>query len=206
MATDDAAPHPTEHTWVLWEHRPAEKKTMTKQEWGNLQNQIFEFSSVEEFWQHYDHVPKPSQVFYDGKSRKRVGAPPQDRYIESFSLFKKGIAPEWEDKENINGGEWNLRKQGRGPDEYAMLDEWWDNLVLGLVGETVDPGNYICGARVVDKSNGKGSALVYRIELWLATKDDDIKGQLKRRLIDVMTEGRNTPRGFADQFQWKLHS
>ena len=25
--------HPTEHTWTLWEHKSAEKKTMTKDEW-----------------------------------------------------------------------------------------------------------------------------------------------------------------------------
>lgn len=147
---------------------------MTKQEWANLQKKVFEFSTVEDFWRNFDYVPKPSEVFYDGKSRKRVGQPPQDRIIESFSLFKRGIAPEWEDKENINGGEWNLRKQGRNPDEAGLLDEWWENLVLGLVGETIDIGDYVTGARVVDKSNGKGSALVYRIELWLRTKDEQV--------------------------------
>ena len=42
-------------------------------------------------------------------------------------------------------------------------------MVLGLIGETVDIGDEICGARVVDKS--KGNHVVYRFELWLRTND-----------------------------------
>lgn len=44
-----------------------------------------------------------------------------------------------------------------------------ENMVLGLVGETIDVGDEICGARVVDKS--KGSHAVYRFELWLRSND-----------------------------------
>lgn len=42
-------------------------------------------------------------------------------------------------------------------------------MVLGLVGETIDVGDEICGARVVDKS--KGNHVVYRFELWLRSND-----------------------------------
>ncbi|CAN0383716.1 unnamed protein product [Discosporangium mesarthrocarpum] len=42
-------------------------------------------------------------------------------------------------------------------------------MVLGLVGETIDHGDEICGARVVDKS--KGNHVVYRFELWLRSQD-----------------------------------
>jgi translation initiation factor 4E len=173
-----------------------------------------------------------------------VGTAPNDRIIESFSIFKEGIAPEWEDAANKYGGEWNLRKSGRqgSPDD---VDEWWANLVLGLVGETIDIGechmrlksapgasdarpvaglrfrsavgrvspfcastsligDHITGARVVDKSNGKGAHPVYRVELWLRTKDDAVKETIKKRLIDVMTEGRGA-KNLGEQFQWKLH-
>lgn len=44
-----------------------------------------------------------------------------------------------------------------------------ENMVLGLVGETIDVGDEICGARVVDKS--KGHHVVYRFELWLRSND-----------------------------------
>ncbi|CAN0199650.1 unnamed protein product, partial [Laminaria digitata] len=42
-------------------------------------------------------------------------------------------------------------------------------MVLGLVGETIDVGDEICGARVVDKTKGQNN--VYRFELWLKTTD-----------------------------------
>ncbi len=29
--------------------------------------------------------------------------------IESFSIFKKGIRPEWEDKANASGCEWSVK-------------------------------------------------------------------------------------------------
>ena len=65
--------------------------------------------------------------------------------------------------------------------------------MLGIIGETIDiDGEHICGARIVDKSNGKGQSSVYRVELWLRTKDPKMTEQLKTRLIDVMTEGRGT--------------
>ncbi|KAJ1457005.1 eukaryotic translation initiation factor 4E-like 1 [Pelagophyceae sp. CCMP2097] len=198
-----AAPNVLEHQWALWEHRTSEKKSMSTAEWSNLQKKVGTFSSVEDFWRHYAHIPAPSEVFYDGKARKRVGTAPNDRIIESFSIFKEGIAPEWEDAANKYGGEWNLRKSGRqgSPDD---VDEWWANLVLGLVGETIDIGDHITGARVVDKSNGKGAHPVYRVELWLRTKDDAVKETIKKRLIDVMTEGRGA-KNLGEQFQWKLH-
>ena len=83
----------------------------------------------------------------------------------------------------------------------------WRNLVLGLVGETVegDPGNMITGARVVDKSNGRGQAPTFRLELWLCTKDDKLSAQLKERMLSTITGG-SPVRGLAEGFQWKLHA
>ena len=80
----------------------------------------------------------------------------------------------------------------------------WNNLVLGLVGETIDTADYISGARVVDKSNGKGAHAVYRVELWLKTVDPKVVENIKQKMINVMTEGR-APRGLADKFQFKKH-
>ena len=37
-----------------------------------------------------------------------------------------------------------------------QLDVYWENLVLALIGETIDIGDDICGCRVVDKSSKKG--------------------------------------------------
>ena len=39
-----------------------------------------------------------------------------------------------------------------------QLDVFWENLVLALIGETIDEGDEICGCRVVDRSARKGSS------------------------------------------------
>lgn len=52
----------------------------------------------------------------------------------------------------------------------SHVASWQENMVLGLVGETIDVGDEICGARVVDKS--KNNHNVYRFELWLRSNDN----------------------------------
>lgn len=54
---------------------------------------------------------------FDGTMRKKVG----DRQIDSFSIFKKGIRPEWEAPENAQGGEW----QSRSKMSPQALDLFW---------------------------------------------------------------------------------
>ena len=195
--------HALEHAWAIWEARCPEKKNLSEEEWANLQQQLCEFDTVEGFWRYFHHIPPPSEVFYDGRAKKRVGSPPNERTIEAFSLFKKGVRPAWEDPANKLGGEWFLRKSLRADE----VDEYWRNLVLGLVGETIegDPGDMITGARVVDKSNGRGQAPTFRLELWLRTKDDKLSAQLKECMLSTITGG-SPVRGLAEGFQWKLHA
>jgi translation initiation factor 4E len=91
------------------------------------------------------------------KEKRLVGKEGEERAIECFSLFKKGIEPSWEDDANIRGGEFWMRKPIANA---AVLDKWWNNLVLALVGSTVENGDEITGARVVDKSKSDGRLLM----------------------------------------------
>ena len=50
-----------------------------------------------------------------------------------------------------------------------------------MVGETIDPGDEICGARVVDKSTG--TRCMYRLELWLRKKDDTVAKDLLGAMV-----------------------
>merc|ERR1712194_627098 len=102
---------------------------------------LCEFATIEDFWRLWNNIPKPSAIFYDGRTKKKF----KDRTVESFSLFKKGVKPEWEDAANRTGAEWFCRKTFPMP----QLDSFWQDLVLGMVGETIDPADEICGARVV---------------------------------------------------------
>ncbi|CAM9779636.1 unnamed protein product, partial [Choristocarpus tenellus] len=105
--------HPLQNTWCIWEHQV----TKSDADWGNNMQSLSEFSTVEDFWKVFNNVPKPSQVMFDGTMRKKVG----ERQIDSFSIFKKGIKPEWESPANTNGGEW----QSRSKMTPQALDLFW---------------------------------------------------------------------------------
>ena len=123
--------------------------------------EVCEFKTIEEFWLNWTHLPRPSEVFTAGGQTKEV----EGRIIDGYSIFKKGIRPEWEDKNNAEGGEFSVRKYM----QPELLDAFWENMVLGLIGETIEDADEICGCRVADKS-GKGktkSGPMYLLELWI---------------------------------------
>ena len=96
----------------------------------------------------------------------------------------KGIKPAWEDPANKKGGELLCRKTMT----VDALDTYWENLVLGLIGETVDEQDEICGCRVVDKSK-KGNRMMFRLEIWTRTGNAELAEKMKQRLGDVLVEG-----------------
>lgn len=170
-------------------------------------SELCAFKTVEEFWCSFNHIPKPSEVFFDGECRKKVG--PEGKTVEEYSLFKKGIEPEWGDPENVVGGEWFCRQYFDG----EVLDLYWQNLVMGVVGETIEDcvdeeklynSDVINGCRVVDKSRGYP---MFKIELWVKTRDPIIKGRLKDRLLEIMMDGQpTTGRKGHPKFEWKDHT
>jgi translation initiation factor 4E len=182
-------------------------------------SELAHFSSVEDFWCYFNSIPKPSQVFFDGDCRKKVG--PEGKTIEEYSLFKKGIEPEWGDAKNLTGGEWFCRQYF----EADVLDLYWQNLVLAVVGETLEDevdkctttGNnsnktpplnlvdkdVINGVRVVDKSRGYP---LYKLEIWMRSRDPNVKEKIHARLLDIVTDGQSSAKKTHPKFEWKDHS
>jgi len=166
-------PHFLESEWVIWEHRAPDKNSKSYED--NMAK-LCEVATIEDFWKAFNNIPKPSQLFYDGRTKKKFA----DRTVESFSVFKKNIKPEWEDAMNRAGAEWFCRKAFQMP----QLDDFWTNLVLGMIGETIDTADEICGARVVDKS--VGTRCMYRLELWFRKKDQSIADELLARMTTAL--------------------
>lgn len=154
------------------------------------------FDSVEKFWKYMNHLPKPSQVFYDGESRKQVDG----KTVEEYSLFKKGIEPEWGDPANVTGGEFFCRQFFEG----EVLDLYWQNLVMAVVGETLETeGVVVNGCRVVDKSRGYP---MFKLELWLKARDAKTKETIQKRLLDIIVDGQTEKTKASPKFDWKDHS
>jgi hypothetical protein len=139
-----------------------------------------------------------SELFNDGSPNKREV---NGRTVEAFSLFKKGIKPEWEDPANSSGGELVARKTFP-PD---LLDLYWEHLVLGLIGETMDDGDEICGGRIVDKSK-RGGRPICKLELWLRSSSPEVGDRMRVRLLDCLVDGDSSKHGRGlPEFGFKPH-
>ena len=118
--------HPLQHEWTIWTNPPAKARSRNKtSEWESGQKELGGFSTAEVFWQYWNNIPAPSEVFYNGSTKHKFNG----QHVEAFSLFKKDITPMWEDRANLGGGEFRI--DGINVDN---LDAIWNNLVLGLSG------------------------------------------------------------------------
>ena len=59
-----AGPHFLESEWVFWEHRVPDKKQSSYED--NMAK-LCEMATVEDFWRAWNNIPKPSQLFANGK-------------------------------------------------------------------------------------------------------------------------------------------
>jgi len=150
--------HPLEYEWTFWyDKRPAQGKRLKGEQESYESNlrAIGTFGTVEDFWRYYNHLVKPSKLEMNS----------------NYHFFKNGIKPMWEDAANSKGGKWVLTFKDKG-----MLDTCWENVVLGLVGETLDVENEITGAVMSRRKAGD------RIALWNKTNNETAIIGLGRKL------------------------
>lgn len=161
--------------WSIWEHQ---RKT------GNNYDKnsccIGTFSTVKNFWKYYNNYPKPSEIFYLGRSKPYLKNP--EREIASLSLFREGIEPKWEDLRNKNGGEFALRKFKKVED----IDKFWELLSIYCIGELFPESNHVTGIRIVDSSIPSNKRILHRIEIWFDCLDvrDSIE-KIFRQLLEI---------------------
>ncbi len=129
--------HPLLDTWTLWYDDPSEKNS---NDWKSSMLKVYRFSTVEDFWVLYNNL-RPASLL-----NKRT----------SYSLFKEGITPDWDDNHCKNGGRWYFCL--RLPNEN--IDDLWLNLLLGVIGSTIDSNNHICGCIVESRPKEM------RLSLW----------------------------------------
>jgi len=140
--------HPLEYEWTFWyDKRPAQGKRLKGEQESYESNlrAVGTFGTVEDFWRYYNHLVKPSQLDLNA----------------NYHFFKNGIKPMWEDAANAKGGKWVLTFRDRN-----LLDLCWENVILGLIGETLDVNNEICGAVMSRRKAGD------RIAVWNKSGDE----------------------------------
>lgn len=124
--------HPLKDAWSFW-YRPPISKAHGFIEYENTLHGIATVQTVEEFWEIYSHLKRPSSL----------------PVVSDYHLFKKDIRPVWEDDVNRKGGKWVVRMK------KGVADRYWEDLVLSLIGDQFgDAGEDVCGA-VLSMRNGE---------------------------------------------------
>ena len=80
-----AEPHPLHRSWTFWFSKPSTSAT-----WGSALKQVTALYTAEQLWSLLNAIKQPSQL----------------QVKHDYYLFHSGIAPEWEDSQNKNGGKW----------------------------------------------------------------------------------------------------
>ena len=107
--------HPLENDWTFWYFYHQEDKT-----WSQSLEALVTVSTIEDFWSVIHWVESPSSI--------KVGA--------DFSMFKRGILPDWSDEGNQRGGRYIVRCH------KEEVDTMWTELMMALIGQYfVDPEN-----------------------------------------------------------------
>lgn len=158
---------PLRFTWVIWEQIMQSSDGKAAQ-YSDATHKVAPFSTVQDFWKLWNHMPQPSELL---EQKRMVREQPDGLHvIDAIMIFRDNIRPEWEDKMNQSGG--HLQFQLKPNIGGGQIDEYWNNIVLGMVGATIEPSQMITGVRLVDKLSGPRQANGIRLEVWFTNYDD----------------------------------
>mmetsp|Transcript_96949 Transcript_96949/g.313035 ORF Transcript_96949/g.313035 Transcript_96949/m.313035 type:complete len:232 (+) Transcript_96949:90-785(+) len=192
---------PLRYTWSIWEQIMQSSDGKTAQ-YSDATHKVSSFSSVQEFWKLWNHMPQPSELL---EQKRMVREQPDGLHvIDAIMIFRDNIRPEWEDKMNAQGGHFQFQlKPNIGG---GQIDEYWNNLILGMIGATIEPANMITGARLVDKLSGPRAANVIRLEVWFSNYDDtQAVNTLRRNVEKCMATRLDGTQGQAPKGETKSH-
>jgi translation initiation factor 4E len=204
----DVAPPKTltfKNGWVLWE-KPVQNHSNDHDHYSTAMRVLSRMSNVEEFWKYWLCVPQPSELL-EGKHfvREVANTDGELSHIDTLMLFREGIRPEWEDPANATGGHFQyMFKVNSIPP--AQLDEYWNNIVIGIVGGAIQPHELLTGVRLLDKSTvGRNS--IIRIEVWFRDfHNTEAVNALKASLEHCMAQRLDGTHGHAPKCEIKSHT
>lgn len=165
--------------WTVWEQHKQQPGGQ-KGGYSDAMKQTISFGTVKEFWACWNHLPQPSELLDGKKFVREVNG--VRSIIDSLAIFRKGVAPEWEDPQNANGGHFliTLKPQLGG----GAIDELWNNTVLAIVSDAIQPASMITGVRLVDKLDNRGKP-VLRIEVWFNEMDQETAAGGQGKVYDL---------------------
>jgi len=109
-----------------------------------------------------------------------------DSPMEGICLFKEGITPSWEAKENKFGGHYECRVIMNDKMKSDVMNNLCFLLVLLITGSeaSVDPSNNLNGIRILKKTQAKRSVTI-KIEIWQKHQDKTILDRIDHEIENL---------------------
>lgn len=161
-----------EREWTFWENYELKERDKNI-DWSALLKDIFTFHTLIDFWQFWNKYPgsDPQDIFYNGERMRYFF---KEKYrINAMNLFVSGVRPEWEDPKNKGGRifimEYVIQNKTEVSEFMKKVERAWMKLLLSLIGENLDQGQFINGIRFVDKTQ-IGRKVIFRFEIWFSSE------------------------------------
>ena len=195
------------YRWTYWELRTAWKnKPGAKQNWDELPIALFDFDTVEDFWICYKRCPSIIEVFDDGRNGAANEIERRDAQggvvrsgAQGYMLFREGVRPETNferDGERVNKNGYRT-EVSCSPSDFQNFQDAWETCVLAVIGEVVDPAEYINGAYLTDKQGSGKRTAALRLEVWFNERSDDVCENICAELVKVL-KSQTSKNGLAE--------
>mmetsp|Transcript_71487 Transcript_71487/g.198426 ORF Transcript_71487/g.198426 Transcript_71487/m.198426 type:complete len:229 (-) Transcript_71487:225-911(-) len=177
---------PLKYTWAIWEQIMQSSDGKQAAQYSDAMHKFASFATVQEFWKLWNYMPQPSKLL---EQKRMVREKPEGmQVIDSIMIFRDNIRPEWEDGMNATGGHFQFQlKPNKGG---AQIDEFWNNIVLGMIGATIKPAKLIAGVRLVDKLSGARASNAIRLEVWFTGGGDAAAVDKLRKGVEMCMANR----------------
>lgn len=158
--------------WSAWYLIP-DRFTTRDANWNEFLHELGEFDSIEDFWAMYNSLEKSALL------------PKGCRHY----IFKSGVPPLWEDRQNSNGFEISVSHPIAKSKRSKITDRFTD-VVLSLIGETISNSELINGIEFRVRTE------MYMISLWVASSSEEARQQIAKdleKIVGWQTQATITP-------------
>jgi len=133
--------HGLGQAWTFWF-----SGSNRRDSWSQDLVTVANMKTVEDFWTIYNQI-QPCSLLKAG---------------QSYSVFKTGVAPDWEDPANKAGGRWMISFNTE--ERKDLLDQRWLEVLICVLGDRM--GHIVTGVEVAVRRK------MDRVEVWLGTTTD----------------------------------
>jgi len=185
--------------WWMWEQVVQSEGRGT---YTDAMRRVVSFDTVQDFWSIWNGLPQPGELLESKRITRGMPTGPAVA-IDAIMIFKDGVSPEWEHPANSAGGHFQMMlKPALGG---GQIDEYWNNIVLGMIGATIEPAELITGIRLVDKLSGPKGNSAIRIELWYSKASEAQVTALRKSMEKCLATRLDGSQGLQVKPESKAH-